>query len=424
MNGFLEFGRSIVETYGYAGIFWLTLTEQFIQPLPADIFIAMGTAAGLEFNTILWQTLVAAFVGSIVGYYLGKYLGLPVIHFLFSKKTVAKGEKLMEKYGVWAVVVAALTPIPFKIFTWLAGMLRMDVKKFTIAVLLARIPRYLITATATLWITKTKFYASTEASAIILGALQGVSEFLPISSSGHLAVMEHFLVLPVSQAELELFDIFLHGGSLLAIVIYFWKDWVDLFHQCIQCIVKRSLSRNSLLSTLFWGTVPVIIAGLMFASAIGDEFRQLKYVATAFTAISFYFLYAEWKGAKASGEHVNLKQALTIGAAQALAIIPGVSRAGTTISTGLLLGIKRETAARFSFMLGGIAILAANVYAILSLNNGASMPDLKFTLIGATTSFLVSLASISWLLKYLRKNTLRPFAVYLMVVGGLILLLF
>lgn len=107
-----------------------------------------------------------------------------------------------------------------------------------------------------------------------------------------------------------------------------------------------------------------------------------------------------------------------------LVLIPGVSRSGATIATGMLMGLKRDAAAKFSFMLGGIAILAANVYALFSIRNGAVLPDLAFTLFGAATSFVISLLSISWLLKFLEKRTLRPFSFYLMILGALILMVF
>ncbi|MCK5604089.1 undecaprenyl-diphosphatase, partial [Candidatus Pacearchaeota archaeon] len=123
-------------------------------------------------------------------------------------------------------------------------------------------------------------------------------------------------------------------------------------------------------------------------------------------------------------ETVGIKKSLIIGSAQALALIPGISRAGTTIATGMLMGLKRDAAARFSFMLGGIAILAANVYALFSIRNGAAMPDLSFTLVGTFTSFVVSLASISWLLKFLEKHTLRSFSAYLLILGSILLMMF
>ena len=190
-------------------------------------------------------------------------------------------------------------------------------------------------------------------------------------------------------------------------------------------LTRFKFDKNTLAAKLIIGTIPAIIAGLLFAGYIGSQFRQLHYIATFFIIISLFFIYAEWKSEKATHEEVNIKKSLIIGSAQALALIPGVSRAGTTIATGMLFGLKREAAAKFSFMLGGIAILAANVYALISIQGGGvTMPDLTFTLIGTVTSFIFSLCSIAWLIKFLKKHTLRIFAFYLILVGVILLWVF
>ena len=422
----MEIVREVIQNYGYLGIFSLTALEQFIFPIPADIFVAIGTSMGLPFRNVLMYVLFAALIGSYIGYFLGKYLGHPVMRWLFGKSRLEHGEKFIKKYGVWGVIIAGLTPVPFKLITWTAGIFEMPLGRFTIGVLLGRMPRYIITGYAAALIYKTKFYASTEMSAIILGALQGVTEFLPISSSGHLAIAEHFLKLPaaIGATDLELFDIFLHGGSLLAILIFFWKDWLHVLKELWHMLVKWTFDRNSLAAKLIIGTIPAILAGLMFGGAIGNQFRQLAYIATFLILLALFYLLAEWKGKDSDSESVGIKKSLIIGATQAFALIPGVSRSGSTIAVGMLLGLKRRAAAKFSFMLGGIAILAANVYALFSIRHGAVMPDLTFTLVGASTSFLISLVSISWLLKFLEKHTLRSFSIYLMIVGALILMVF
>lgn len=426
MHQLMEMVRYAIETYGYWGIFSLTALEQFIFPIPADGFIAIGTSLGLPYWNVMFFVLLATITGSYIGYFLGKLLGLPVVRWLFGKTRLEKGEAFIKKYGVWGVILAGLTPIPFKIVTWTAGIFEMPFWKFTLGVFLGRMPRYLVTGFAASLIYKTKFYASAEMSAIILGTLQGITEFLPISSSGHLAIMEHFLKLPetIGASDLDLFDIFLHGGSLLAILIFFWKDWVHVLKEMWHMLTQWNFDKNSLAAKLILGTIPAILAGLMFGGAIGNEFRQLHFIAFFFILIAIFFLYAEWKGKHNTHEMVGVKKSLLIGSAQALALIPGISRAGATIATGMIMGLKRDAAARFSFMLGGIAISAANVYAILSIRNGAVMPNLTFTLIGTLTSFLVSLASISWLLKFLEKHTLRSFSAYLLILGSILLMMF
>ncbi len=426
MEHLMQIVGDVITNYGYFGIFTLTALEQFIFPIPADVFVAIGTSMGLPFNKVLLIVLFAALIGSYIGYFLGKYLGHPVMRWLFGQKRLDKGERFIKQYGVWGIIVAGLTPIPFKIVTWTAGIFEMPLGRFTLGVLFGRMPRYLITGFAASWVYKTKFYATTSMSAIILGALQGITEFLPISSSGHLAIMEHLLKLPtdIGVVDLELFDIFLHGGSLLAILIFFWRDWIKVMKELWHMITKWSFNKGSLAAKLIIGTLPAIAAGLMFAGAISDKLRGLNSIAIFLMLMAGVYLYAEWKSKHNEKEEVNLKKSLVIGAAQALALIPGISRAGSTIATGMLMGLKREAAARFSFMLGGIAILAANVYALFSIRHGAAIPDLTFTLIGTATSFAVSLVAISWLLKFLEKHTLRTFSFYLLVVGAVMLMVF
>lgn len=422
----MDIVRELIQNYGYFGIFSLTALEQFIFPVPADVFVAIGTSLGLPLGKVLVYVLLAALFGSYVGYFLGKWLGLPVMRWLFGETRLRKGEVFIEKYGMWGVIVAGLTPLPFKIVTWTAGIFEMPLGRFTLGVLLGRMPRYIVTGYAASLIYKTKFYASTEMSAIILGTLQGVTEFLPISSSGHLAIAEHFLKLPptIAATDLEIFDIFLHGGSLLAILIYFWKDWINVIKDLWHMLTKWTFDKSTLAAKLLIGTIPAILAGLMFGGFIGAQLRGLRTIALALILIAFFYLYAEWKGKKNDQEAVGVKKSLIIGAAQALALIPGVSRSGATIATGMCMGLKRDAAAKFSFMLGAIAILAANVYALFSIRHGAAMPDMSFTLFGTVTSFIVSLVSISWLLKFLKKHTLRPFSFYLMIVGAFILMVF
>jgi len=259
-------------------------------------------------------------------------------------------------------------------------------------------------------------------SAVILGAVQGITEFLPISSSGHLVITEAFLKVPMEASQLFTFDIFLHGASLLAIILYFWKDWLDVLKEIFNMIKKRALNTDSMAFKLAIGTIPAIIAALLFEDYISSHLRSLNAIAIFFILVGALFFYTSEKGRWNFRKKIGLKKAIIIGCAQALALIPGVSRAGSTIATGTLLGLKREHAARFSFMLGGIAILAANVYTLISLSNGeVQMPKLSFLLAGSITTFLCSLFAISFLLRFLKKNTLRPFGIYLVLAGIAIL---
>ena len=249
-------------------------------------------------------------------------------------------------------------------------------------------------------------------SALILGAVQGVTEFLPISSSGHLVIMEHFLKLPIGPEEMAMFDVILHGGSLLAIIVYFWRDWVNVFKEIWRMIRKWTFDKNSLAFKLVLGTIPAIIAGLLFGGAFTGSLRNIYYISFFFILLALTYFYAEWKGQKNEKENITIKKSVIIGCSQALALIPGVSRAGATIATGIFMGIKREIAAKFSFMLGAVAILAANVYMLFSIGGGTVIPNLKFTLLGLGTSFIFSFLAIAFLIKYLQKKRLTPALVY------------
>lgn len=425
----MQIAIEIINQCGYWGIFSLTALEQFILPVPGDIFLTVGIGkiAGFSFKNIMALIVIAVFIGSYAGYFLGKYFGHPIVLWLFGKSRIDKWEVFIKKYGVWGIIVAGLTPmVPFKIITWGSGIFEVPLKHFTIGLLFGRIPKYIIAGFAATLIYQTKFYATPEMSAIVLGIFQGVTEFLPVSSSGHLVIMEHFLKLPayINASDLELFDIFLHGGSLLAIMVIFWRDWILVLKEFWGMVKNRVFDKNTLTAKLIIGTIPAVFAGLLFGKIVGGTLREFFYIAVFFIITAIFYLYAEWKGGKKNLEKVSLKQSLVIGIAQALALIPSVSRSGITIGVGMLFGLKREAAAKFSFMLGGIAILAANIYAIFSIKNGAVMPNLSFTLIGTITSFFVSLAVIIWLLKFLAKHTLRPFSFYLMVLGALILMIF
>ena len=424
MHVLSAFVEAVILQYGYLGLFSLTALEQFIFPIPVDIFYGFSIEHGLVYQNLMLVVLAATILGSTIGYFLGKWLGHPALTWLVGKTKVDKGEAFMKKWGIWGVILAGMTPIPFKVITWTAGIFEMPFKRFMLGVLIGRMPRYMLTAYAGARFFETKFYASTDMSALILGTLQGLTEFLPVSSSGHLVIMEHFLKLPIPASQLITFDIFLHGGSLLAIVLYFWKDWLHVLREIWDMIKNLRLKTDTLAFKLAIGTIPAIIAGLTFGGYISDKMRTLHSVAIFFIIIGIIYFYAAWKGKRNHIQSVGLKKSIWIGLAQSLALIPGVSRAGITIATGVTLGLTRETAARFSFMLGGIAILAANVYALISLQSGTPLPDTQFVLLGTLSSFAVSYLAIYMLLKFLQKYTMRAFGIYLILAGGIILSFF
>lgn len=143
---FMEWGTYLVEKFGYLGIFLFTFTESFIQPVPPDPFIVGATSLGLSTDMTVLVVCVATVLGAVFGYGLGKVLGKPIFVKIFGKKSFKAGKKFFAKYGVWGIVIAGLTPIPFKITTWLAGIYNLPFHKFLIASIVGRVPRFVFMA--------------------------------------------------------------------------------------------------------------------------------------------------------------------------------------------------------------------------------------------------------------------------------------
>lgn len=261
-----------------------------------------------------------------------------------------------------------------------------------------------------------------------LGIVQGITEFLPISSSGHLILFENVFGLEVAQ--LKSFDVALHVGTLLAILLYFWKDFrgmlFGIFGKDLRTHRMHFHSDPSQESAAFYrqlfmylviGTIPAVLAGIFFNETIDRYFRSTGSVAFMMMFVALVFFLAE-RGHK-EGSHVGLKNALYIGIAQAFALIPGVSRSGATISAGLFQGLKRETAARFSFLLGAPAIFGAGLWTFLKGFDAASV-SFPILAIGFLSATLSSLVSVHFLMRFLKNHSLKVFAWYRIVVGLMI----
>jgi undecaprenyl-diphosphatase len=255
--------------------------------------------------------------------------------------------------------------------------------------------------------------------AVILGAVQGVTEFLPISSSGHLVLGESILGLEVEN--LLSFDVAVHVGTLVAILAYFWKDFIGL------------IRNKQLLGLLVVGTLPVVAIGFGLKDFFeGPALRNSMSVGIFMILVGALFLFAEWYGQrkkkKVPVSDLKWWNALIIGLFQSVALIPGVSRSGSTISGGLINGVKREEAARFSFLLGGVAIAGAAALTVYDQLGDIDMstigsPDFHPVLAGFLMSAVVGYFSIYWLMRFLKNHSLKWFAWYLFVVGGVSLVL-
>ena len=247
--------------------------------------------------------------------------------------------------------------------------------------------------------------------ALLAGAVQGLTEFLPISSTGHLIIFEK--IFNISQIEFGLaFDASLHLGTLLAIAIFFFRDYLKVFSLKNQLFIK-----------LIIGTIPAAIAGLFLETAIESQFRQLWVVGLGLILFSLVIILAEKFGPMVKKEKdVTLTNSLIIGLFQSLALIPGVSRSGSTISGGLFLGLKRDEAARFAFLLSGPIIAGAGTKKFLDVaTSSISLNDLSFFIIGIISSAIFGYLTIKYFLKYLSTSTLYPFVIYRVIVGLLLL---
>lgn len=252
--------------------------------------------------------------------------------------------------------------------------------------------------------------------AIILGIVQGLGEFLPISSSAHLILVPWLFKWPDPGLT---FDIGLHLGTLVAVLVFFWKDWIQLLKGAIGGFRTTE-------GRLFWflvlATIPGALIGFVLEDTAETVFRNPMLIAIMLIIMGIILYWADQRGKKSvSLERINLGTALAIGLAQSLAIIPGVSRSGATMTTALLLGLNREDAARFSFLLSTPIIFGAGVIKMPELVANPEMITVNF-IVGIVVSAVVGLASIGFLLKYLQTKTFLPFAWYRFLLGALVLI--
>jgi undecaprenyl-diphosphatase len=247
------------------------------------------------------------------------------------------------------------------------------------------------------------------AQAVALGVLQGLGEFLPISSSGHLVVLPWLL----GWADHGLaFDVAMHLGTLIAVLYAFAGDWVRILMSAAQGVMtgRPGEGEGRLLWLLMLASVPGAVAGLALGDAVETSFRSPLLVAGTMAGMGAVLLAADRRaGSGDEGRKVTVMDAVLIGAAQATAIIPGVSRSGATISMALFLGFRREEAARFSFLLSTPIILGA---ALIKAPELLRAPDKGDILIGMVAAGLVGLAAIRVLLAYVRTRNYLPFVYY------------
>jgi len=255
--------------------------------------------------------------------------------------------------------------------------------------------------------------------ATLLGIVQGLTEFLPVSSSGHLALLEEFWKIPLSAKELQDFDVILHAGTLGALLLCYWKTWLKL----IQSFANPGHAYRALLMALVVATIPAVFAGVLVQDLIADTFRTPQLIGWAFIATALVLILGERFPEKHRTLELPRMRALWIGCAQVLALIPGISRSGFTISAGRAAGLSRREALDFSFLMAMPVIAGATVLTIAdSVENGAtSIPPVILT-VGFVSSFVISAFSIVFLRKWVASRSLAWFAFYLIPVGLLLIL--
>ena len=249
--------------------------------------------------------------------------------------------------------------------------------------------------------------------AILLGSLQGLTEFLPVSSSGHLVIGQELLGIHVPG---NAFEVVLHVGTLFSVLAVFWSDIVGF----VKTMWDKS-TRNYILA-LAVGTVPAVICGLFFKDAIQSAFDNVNFVAGALVCTGIILFVSRFVHGK--NDEISLRNGLLIGIAQAVAIIPGISRSGSTITAGLCLGVKSESAARFSFLLSIPAISGAGLLTALDLLESIEpLLSIPVLIAGFFSSFVVGWISLKWLLSLLQSGKFYWFGFYCVGVGILVWLI-
>jgi len=240
----------------------------------------------------------------------------------------------------------------------------------------------------------------------ILGLVQGLTEFIPVSSTGHLIIAREFLGLPLLGT--ISFDATLQLATALAVICYFWKDILSLY------------KNRKLLLALIIGTIPAVIFGLLLEDFMDTNFRSVYVVAGALVFGSVVFWLAE-RFAKQSTE-IDFKNSIIIGLFQCLALVPGFSRSGATISGGLFTGLKREEAARFSFLLSIPIILGSGLKKLFDIYSAGELATLESSLLIASIfAFVSGILAIHFLIKFLKNHSLNYFGVYRIVLAIVII---
>jgi undecaprenyl-diphosphatase len=264
--------------------------------------------------------------------------------------------------------------------------------------------------------------------AIVLGAVEGVTEFLPFSSTGHLTILESAFGYRLDDPDITAFTAIIQVGAVLATILYLRNDIKRILAAFFRGLAKpeqRATLDFRFAIAVLLGSIPIGIVGLLFKDEIETTLRSLWFVGSALILWSFVMFWADLNATQERGERdVTWRDTLIIGITQCLALIPGVSRSGATMSAGLLRGLDRVTVTRLSFFLSIPALSAAGLLqAVTEFDNISNGVGWGPTIVATVVSFVVAWFAVAWLLKFIAGHTYAIFIVYRVVLGTLILLL-
>lgn len=262
-------------------------------------------------------------------------------------------------------------------------------------------------------------------NAIILGLVQGLTEFLPISSSAHLRILGEFL--PGAKDPGAAFTAITQIGTEAAVVVFFWRDIVRIVSSWCKSLVGK-VPRNDSDARMGWliiiGSIPIVVLGLLFQDEIETTFRSLWIVAIILIVFGILLGIADAVGAKKRRlKNLTYRDGAIFGGAQALALIPGVSRSGGTITAGLFMGYERRAAARYAFLLAIPAVFGSGLYQVFKSIGEPSPYGPLETLVATIIAFVVGLAVIVFFMSYISKRSFLPFVIYRIVLGIVLLVL-
>jgi undecaprenyl-diphosphatase len=260
---------------------------------------------------------------------------------------------------------------------------------------------------------------------ILFGIIQGLTEFLPVSSSAHLSAIPQLMGIKSELLNSLAFDVVLHGGTLLSVLFFFRKKVLELIKGFFKGLFSASARKTGdfrLSIYIVIATIPAVLAALFFQDAIEGIFRNPVYTGTALIVFGIILWLADIAGKKQkSMSELSVWDSIIIGAAQALSVVPGVSRSGITITAGLFAGVKREDAAEFAFLISIPAIAGALVFKLKDIMAAGASGSAAVLAAGFLSSALAGFAAIAFLLYYIKKNSFRPFVIYRIMLGAYII---